>query len=263
MNRNFIIGLLAATVLAVPSFAQSPFDGTWKGDPKSFQMPTKPDTYLLQNGVYECQTCVPPVKIPADGAMHKISGNPYIDMMSIRVLDPRTIAETDRRNGKIVATSKTYIAPNGNIGTVSFVDATDSSHAPVTGKAFIKRVAAGPAGSHAISGSWITSSVASYSANGMTVTYKVSGDRITMSNPTGQSYAAMLDGTDAPYRGDPGVTTVSVRRLAPDTIEETDKRDGKIVGVATMKVAAGGGSMAMTYVDKQAGKTYAWTVTKQ
>ena len=32
-----------------------------------------------------------------------------------------------------------------------------------------------------------------------------------MTNPTGQTYTAKLDGADAPMKGDPGITSVSVK----------------------------------------------------
>ena len=52
-----------------------------------------------------------------------------------------------------------------------------------------------------------------------------------MTTPTGSSYAAKLDGSEAPYSGDPGVTSVSVRQIDDRSFEETDKRDGKPVMV--------------------------------
>jgi hypothetical protein len=50
-----------------------------------------------------------------------------------------------------------------------------------------------------------------------------------MTNPTGQTYKAKLDGTDAPYKGDPGINSVSILRLGKDTFMETDKRDRKTI----------------------------------
>jgi hypothetical protein len=57
-----------------------------------------------------------------------------------------------------------------------------------------------------------------------------------MTSSTGQSYSAKLDGTDAPYKGDPGVSSVSVKRLSDKTFEETDKRDGKAIRVKRMMI---------------------------
>src|SRR6516225_820611 len=33
--------------------------------------------------------------------------------------------------------------------------------------------------------------------------------------------------TEAPYKGDPGTTSVSVKKISDHALEETDKRDGK------------------------------------
>jgi hypothetical protein len=81
-------------------------------------------------------------------------------------------------------------------------------------------------------------------------TYKVSGDEITMTNPTGQSYTAKLNGGDAPMKGDPGVSSVSVKMIGKDTLEETDKRDGKVIGVFKMTVASDGKTAKASFDDK-------------
>jgi hypothetical protein len=101
------------------------------------------------------------------------------------------------------------------------------------------------------------------SDNGLMVTYKVDGDSLSMSSPTGQSYVAKLDGTDAPYKGDPGVTSVSVKKMGKNTIEETDKRDGRVVSVARMTVGADGKTMNLKAEDKLRGTTSQFTATKQ
>jgi hypothetical protein len=88
------------------------------------------------------------------------------------------------------------------------------------------------------------------SENGLLITYKVDGDTLNMTTPTGQSYSAKLDGTEAPYKGDPGTTGVSVKRINKNEIEETDKRDGKVTGVSHMTVSADGKTMKIVWVDK-------------
>jgi hypothetical protein len=183
--------------------------------------------------------------------------------MSIKVVDDRTIEEVDKKGGKIVATSKTVVAPDGKTASFEFTDSSNTNGDPVTGKGMAKQVAKGPAGSHAVSGSWVTSQMDTLSDNGLMVTYKVDGDSLSMSSPTGQSYVAKLDGTDAPYKGDPGVTSVSVKKMGKNTIEETDKRDGKVVSVARMTVGADGKTMNLKAEDKLRGTTSQFTATKQ
>ena len=74
-----------------------------------------------------------------------------------------------------------------------------------------------PAGAHAISGEWRTSKMESMSDNALTFTLKDEDDRLSMTNSIGESYAAKLDGTGAPYKGDPVISSVSVRRLSKGT----------------------------------------------
>jgi hypothetical protein len=254
---------LISLLLPTLATAQSAFDGTWKFDLNTAQFPEKPDVYLLQDGMYQCKTCVPPIDIKADGTDQKVTGHPYYDTVSIKIVDDRTIEQTTKKNGKVVATSKTWVSPDGNTMMVEFNDSSNSNAAPVTGKAEETRVAKGPTGTHAISGSWRTSKLDTLSENGLLVTFKVSGDSLTMTNPTGQSYTAKLDGTEAPYSGDPGTTSVSVKKTGPNSIDETDKRDGKVIGIAHMTLSADGKSITFVIEDKLQGTTAKFVAQKQ
>ena len=263
MTKIILAGLAAAFLLPVPSMAQSAFDGTWKGDLSTVKFSSKPDVYVLKSKVYKCTSCVPPISVKADGAPHKVSGHPYYDAVAIKIVDDKSIHETDYKTGKVVAESTTTVSDDGNTLNFEFTDSSNSNAAPVTGKGSETRVAAGPKGAHAISGSWHTDAFSGMSDNGLTVMFKVTGDSLAMSDLTGHSYTAKLDGTDAPEKGDPGVTSVSVKKIGADTIEETDKRKDKVVGVLTMKAAPGGKTMAVTYEDKLRGATITYTANKQ
>jgi hypothetical protein len=263
MKRLLVLGLVAALLVSVPALAQSAFDGTWKFNLTDAQFPKKPDVYLLQDGMFHCKTCAPPVDVKADGADHPVSGHPYYDSVSIKVLDDRTIEEVDKKNGKTVATTKTTVSPDGKTATIEFSDSSNTNAAPITGNVSVTRVAKGPAGSHAISGSWVTSKVSTMSENALLVTFKVQDGSLSMTSPTGQSYVAKLDGTEAPYTGDPGITTVSVKSSGKNTIEETDKRDGKVITVARMTVGADGKALTAKIEDKLHGTTSQFTAAKQ
>jgi hypothetical protein len=262
MKKLLWIGLVSL-LMPVLAAAQSAIDGTWKFDISTAQLPKKPDVFLLQGTIYQCKTCVPPVDIKADGQDQKVTGSPYYDTVSITVVDDRTIEETDKKGTKTVATSKSTVSPDGNTLTFIFTDSSATNADPVTGKGEATRVAKGPAGAHAISGSWQTAKFENLSANALLVTYQVNGDILTMSNPTGQAYTAKLDGTDAPYKGDPGTTSVSVKQMGKNTIEETDKRDGKVISVARITVAPDGKSMTVAVTDKLRGTTSQFMAEKQ
>jgi len=263
MNKRTLL-LLTATFL-MPGFAmaQSPFDGTWKGDLGSAKFPEKPDVYVLKDGMYSCKTCAPPYTVKADGTDQKVTGHPYYDTTSIKVTDDKTIEEVTKKGGKVVATSKTWVSADGNTLMFEFSDSSATNSAPVTGKGSETRVAKGPDGSHALSGSWKMAKMESLSENGMTITYKTTGDSITMTTPTGQTYTAKLDGTEAPYKGDPGTTSVSVKKIDSNTLEETDKRDGKVIAVVKITVSADGKAMKFAVDDKLHGTHSEFGATKQ
>ncbi len=263
MKKLRLFGLLIALVISVPAIAQNVFDGTWKFNLTDAQFPTKPDVFLLQDGMYHCKTCVPPFDVKADGQDQPVKGHPYYDSVSIKVVDDRTIEEVDKKNGKTVATSKTVVSQDGKTANFDFIDSTNTNADPVAGKGTITQVAKGPAGSHAVSGSWVTSKLDTLSDNGLMVTFKVEGDSLSMTNLTGQSYVAKLDGTDSPYKGDPGTTSVSVKSMGKNTIEETDKREGKVISIARMTVGPDGKTMTIKVEDKLRGSNGQYTATKQ
>ena len=262
MKKLFLASLMLL-LTPVLVLAQSAFDGTWKIDINKADFSKKPDVYLLQDGMYECKTCVPPVKIKADGQDQTVTGHPYYDTAAVKVTSDHEIEETDKKDGKTVATSTTTVSPDGKTLTFVFSDSSNSNAAPVTGKGEETRVAKGPAGSNAISGSWRIAKFETLSDNGITWTYKVSGDELTMTTPTGQSYTAKLNGTEAPYQGDPGTTGVSVKMSGKDTLEETDKRGDKVISVAKMTLGSDGKTATIRVEDKLHGTTSQFVAVKQ
>jgi hypothetical protein len=256
----------ALTILLIPALGadKSPFDGTWKTNMNNVQFPTKPDVYVLKDGMYTCKTCVPPYTIKADGTDQKVTGHPYFDTIAIKVVNDHEIEETDKKDGKVVGNGKTVLSPDGNTLSFEFTDSSNTNGGPpVTGKGEATRVAKGPAGSSPISGSWRMKKMSSISDNAITYTYKTNGDEITMTNGTGQTYTAKMDGTEAPMKGDPGVTSVSVKRTGKNSFEETDKRNGKVLGVFKATVSADGKTLNGVYEDKEHGTSAKFTATKQ
>ncbi len=249
--------LLAATSL----FAQSPFDGTWMTKLDTAKFPTKPDQYSLKDNMYECLSCVPKVSVKADGTDQKVAGHPYYDTVAVQVKNASAVEIVEKKDGKVMYTDEASISADGKTLNDKFTDTTGTQ--PVTGEVTSTRIKPGPAGSHALSGSWRTSKVNTVSNNGLTVTYQGTADGLKMSDPNGNSYDAKFDGKDYPIQGDPGKTMVSLKRIGDDTIEETDKRDGKVVGIYRMTVSKDGKSIQAVYDDKQRGTKTTFTMEKQ
>jgi hypothetical protein len=263
MKKLFWIGLLATMLMPARVMAQSAFDGIWKIDVNQTQLPTKPGVYLLLNGTYHCRTCIPPIDVRADGQDHRVAGDSCYDTVNINVLDDHTVQETDKSKGNIVHTEKITVAPSGNTATWEFADSCDANGEEVTWKQISVRVTKGPIGSHPISGSWRAMRIVNSSENGLTATMKLEGDTFSFMDSTGQSFTAKFDGPDVPFKGDAGNTTVSVKRVADDTIEETDKRAGKVVSVTRFTVSADGRTLNVSISDKLQGSSMQFVAGKQ
>src|ERR1039458_8821850 len=110
--------------------AQSPFDGTWKIDMNSVQWPAKPEVLLLQNGMYACKT-----------SWQKVAGIPYLDTLSVKVIDDHSAEETAKKDGKVVETLKRSVSSDGDTSTVNWTYSGNPSGGPQTGTDTAKRVA--------------------------------------------------------------------------------------------------------------------------
>lgn len=256
--------LLAALVAMVsaPALASSLFDGTWKIDVGAVKPPDKPSVFLLQGGSYSCRSCGPAFTVPADGAAHPIAGNPYIDSVAIKIVNARTLVETDSKAGKILWTYTTHVSADGKGMTTMMIDNSAANGVPARGTIIRARVKAAPAGAHVVSGTWRVTKYEGFSNSAIVFTLKTDGDNVSFSQPTGQFYSAKLGGPAVPYKGDPGITAVSAARSGADTIVETDMRDGKVVSINTM-TTRDGKTMALTFVDKLRGSTQKLMATRQ
>jgi len=269
MKKLFVVALLMLLLMPVLATAQNPFDGTWKFDKfdrSTSQVPTKPDVYLLESGVYECKTCVPPFNVKADGTDQKVTEDPYSDTLIVKVIDDHNVESTSKKGGKIVETEKTSGSSDGKTLTVNWTiisgELRGGPPGPQTGTYTERRVGKVPASGNLVSGSWHLEKTDASAAH-VTWTFKVNGDELNMTNLSGQSYTAKLDGTEAPFKGDPGVTSVSVKMHGKDTMEETRKRDGKIIFIFTNTVSADGKTLKIVVEDKLQGTTAKGEAQKQ
>jgi hypothetical protein len=239
-------------VVFAPAFAlaQSVFVGTWKADMQNdVQLPSKAYVFLLSGGTYHCKGCVPPYAVAADGQDHPVSGHPYFDTAAVKVVDEHTIQETDKKAGKVVVTNLTQVSTDGKTVVWDIVDGSATNADPVKFKVEGRRIAAAAAGAHPVSGSWKATRFLSLSDNGALTTWSLSGNTLSMTTPTGQSYAAPLDGSDVPYSGDAAQSSISMKTVNDHTVQETDKRDGKVIGTATLTVSRDGTRMTVVWDD--------------
>jgi hypothetical protein len=123
------------------------------------------------------------------------------------------------------------------------------------------RLASGPAGAHAVSGSWRIQKE-ELSDNALTSTYKGTSDGMMLSMPTGESYEGKYDGKDYPLEGAEGYT-VALGKVNDRALIWTVKRDGKVVAVYNTTVSADGKTMTMKIENKLQGTTTTYKAIKQ
>ncbi len=251
-----------AAVLLFPLFAwaQSPFDGTWKINASHAQFPQKPDTFVLQKGEYNCSTCVPKIAIKADGADQKVPGTKEYDTLAVKPVNDKTVQFTRKKDGKVVSKSSDTVSADGKTLTSEFKEYPLQGE-PFVGTFTMTRVSPGPTGSHAISGSWKATKIENVSENALTFTFKGTSDGLSMKSGTGESYEAKFDGKEYPVNGERAASTVSLKKVNDNTIEETIKRDGKPIGVTL--ITAEGKTLKFVSKDPRRGTTTSFTADRQ
>jgi hypothetical protein len=248
MKKTIAAALVAASLLSLAackndaanaptdngSAAATGIDGTWKVDLATVQIDAKPDEYMLKDGKFSCSSCTPPLEVAADGAFHAVTGRSYSDSASVKVDDDHNVTQTMKKGDKVTNETKYSVSDDGKTLTVDFKDS--SGDKDVTGKLTETRVGTAPAGAHALSGSWKPDKYDNVSDEGTTVTYKLDGDTLHMSSPTGQSYDAKVGGPAVAVNGDIGKTMAAVTKTGDNAYRETDTRNGKTVGTTDMTI---------------------------
>ncbi len=257
----------AATVVIaltpVAGMAQSAFDGTWKTDVKTIKVEVKPTILSVREGFFQCKTCLIKILVKADGGDQRIIGNPYADTISAKVVDKNTVETITKKNGKEVGWIKRVASADGKTMTVEYKTMPLGSGEAATGKTLYKRIDKEPPGTHALTGTWQIAKFDSYSDSAMTVSYHSHKDFMNWSSPTGESYSAKMDGSEAVMKGDSGATHITVKMSAPNVLEETVLYKGTVVGTTKTTVDATGKSATVEWTDKRMESSGSYVMLKQ
>ena len=254
--------IVTAALLLLPAsaLASSAFDGTWKLRPDSAKTTGKPDVLAVADGMYSCSSCVPEIKVKADGTDQKVTGHAYYDTIAVKVLSPTSVQIVEKKAGKQLLDLTYTVSADGKTLSGKAIDNTGAKTANAT---FTEtRVAAAPAGAHAISGSWQGGPLTAADEVASTVHYGMSTDGFSM-KWNGQAYDAKFDGKEYPVVGDPGNTRVKLRKIDDNTVEETDYRMGKVTDEIRLATAGDGKTIDVTDKDVEHGQTTTYKLDKQ
>ena len=249
--------LIPTLLLPAAALADTGFDGTWKTNMESLKTTGTPYVLLLAGGEYTCSFCNPPYTVKADGADHKVTGQAYFDTAQVTVTGPRSADIVLKQGSKEIVRFSDTVSADGTRLT-SKVTNQQGAQAE-TDEFTAKRVAAAPAGSHPLSGSWQEEQHSR--GEQRPVQYRMTTEGFQM-RWNGQSYDAKFDGKEYPVAGDPG-KTVSLKKIDDSTIAETDHRQGKVVDEIRLALAKDANTIAVIDKAIALGQTITYTLERQ
>ena len=175
-------------------------------------------------------------EIKADGTDREVPETGYWDTMSVQIVDDRTVEIISKKPGKTMFTEVDTVSADDKTLTQIVKDTTEAQ--AVTIETVSKPLEKGPDGSHVLSGSWQAYKV-NRSKNGSVIAYRCTPDGFSAKTPLWEGFNAKFDGNFYPVEDDPAHTLVMLKLLSPNTVEQTAKRDGKIVAVLRFDCCTG------------------------
>jgi hypothetical protein len=260
MNRAFcpLIALLLGA--AAPADARGHgMTGRWLADLDSQSgLPT--DIYLVAEGIYSCESCTPPRRYPADGNMHP-AGDDRTE--AVRIVDARTIV-TRIVQPDLTRETTMRVSADGRTATYVSLDRRRGIDGLLRTEYVARRSAAGPPGSHAVSGTWQGVRYVTVPAQLRTSCFEESGDGLTYRSGTGYSYTARFGEDPVPIAGPyNGSLNVSIERVSPLRIVETRRQEGRLVQVRTYTLSRNGRTLESASYDPSTGTTFRVTARRQ
>ena len=263
MQIRFLVACGAAlTQLATPAESKGLFDGKWVAD-LSTQSGLSEDIYLVQNGIYTCNSCSPLREYPADGKLHSIPGDSEITTESVAVTGPRTIV-TRIVSPALARTTTMTVAADDKTATYVSIDHRPGIKGPLRTVYLARRTKNGPSGAHAVSGTWQGIRYVAVPKEVRTTELRKEGDRLFYRTPLGVSFVATYGGGFVPVEGPfRGKFLVSVEREGNRKIVETVQQDGKIIALRSFKLAPNGRSIEIATTNVATHSVFRTTARKQ
>ena len=253
--------LSLALLAAQPAAAESPFNGTWLIDLGSIERRPEITIFALRNGVFSRAGHGRGFAVMADGRIHGIAGDVYVDAVAVTVLGPRRVREIDRLRGRIVYSVTYDVSRYGTTMTARVVDWGKPDHKPIT--TVVTRARIGRAGPGSpLNGRWQETG-AKTTRGHRTDRFRLVGNRISDTGPGGYGYEAVIGGPAAPVRGDVASAETAVTMPDEHTIVERSFVNGAPTFTKTMTLMPDG--RAIRVVGRRQGETadVVWMLRRQ
>jgi len=255
---TLVVGTAACTPSGTEAGAEATgLAGTWMANVDSAESENSTSNLLLADGTYTCNSCIPPFSTPADGEWQTVD-RPGVDQIMVAIVDDNTVKTSTRFGGEDLGNSTWTVSEDGQSMKQEFVNLRGEE--ATNGDLTLKRTAAGPDGSHAISGEWDLDEYGDISDSALLTTYALDGDTITVTYNTG-GYTATLGGEAVAMDGDNSGTLVAVEKVSENVYRETYTRDGETVGVTETTVD--GNTLSFVSTDPRDESEFRYTATRQ
>lgn len=256
-----VVILVMASLSPAQSEAQNPFDGTWRIMLHLSRFSPKPVVVFLSEGWYHCTSCNPQINIRANGTDQPVLGQAF-DTISVSEINPKAIQIVTKKGGRVMTEQTCVVSVDGRTLTIRSTVHPAGGGSAVAAEIVATRVGIAPANINGTSGSWRVARI-SRNENTALITCSSTGEEITVTHPTGETFTARFDGGDYPVTNAHRYTTVSISRINKNTIQQTGKRDDMIVAVTRMTVSDDGRQMTIVDNSPLTGRTSTYVAVKQ
>lgn len=254
--------LMLALLTGPAQAATSPFNGTWLTDIASIKQP--PDIAMLtfERGIFGRGREKLDFAVRADGHVHAVPADEYVDAVAVRLLSPRHLRETDLLKGKVVYVITFSVSADGRAMTEQVTDYSKPDAKPIATIVKRKRIARPTPGASWLSGRWLSTEVATTRSH-LTDHLRLVGNRFSRSGPGGSGFDAVIGGPPVPVRGDAPSTRTAVTMPNAHNIIERLYADKKLAMTITMTLQPDGKSIKTVAKRQSDGSVFAWTLRRQ
>ena len=251
---------LAATAASAQAAGSNPFNGKWVADLSTSVEADHTDVYLVMNGQYRCDSCMPKRAYPADGVTRPIVGDPGVTAESVSISGPRSITTHMVEPDMIRDVTMTADADD-RTATYVALDRWPHMSRPLRTVFKATRVKPAPRGAHPVSGSWKAVGYTEVPEQYRTVEQRQKGERITIRAFRGGAVTATVGGPPAPIVGAENDKYQASRKRVDDKtfVETIQTLDGHPVTERIFTLSADGQSLERVTKDLDNHETFAAT----
>ncbi|GAA3720281.1 hypothetical protein GCM10022268_30700 [Sphingomonas cynarae] len=241
---------------------ESVFDGRWRPDGSSMQTNAKPTVLILRDGLFRKGEEAEADVIPADGRLHPVHDNEYIDQVSITVIGDRSVREIDMLRGKVVYSVEYTVSPDGKTASWQVANQANPNGSVARSETRQRRIQPSPSGSHSISGTWQQTGITVDGGSGDWL-LSLKQDRFSSWSPQGVGFEAVIDGPPVAVTGDVSGGMVTITSPSPRTIVKRSMLRGRVGSILEMTVLDDGKTMRVVAQAPQRGVTSTFYLLKQ